>query len=143
MINEFFIRHKGSYADLKNTIIIHWRNKFIQHLIKYYTSVIVLRHVPGRDTKNVVVRLVKDYFGLVVNEHFLKKSRAFVPVKQCQHFAISLKVDYLRVLLLMDGRISLYQVYSRLYYHINQIYIYTYTNNIIVWLFVTLLINEC
>lgn len=87
-------------------------------------SVIVLQHVLGKGTKNVVVHLVKDYFGWVVNEHFLKKSQVFVPAKQYQRFAINHKVDYLRVLLLMDGRISLYQVYSRLYYYINQLYIY-------------------
>lgn len=77
-------------------------------------SAIVLQLVPGRGTKNVVVRLVKHYFGLVANEHFLKKSRAFVLAKQYQHFAISHRVDYPPVPLLMDGRISLYQVQSRL-----------------------------
>lgn len=86
-------------------------------------SVIVLRHVPGRGMRNVVVHLVKDYFGSVANEHFLKRSLVFVPAKQCQRFAINLRVDYLRVPLLMDGRILLYQVHSMRLYYINQIYI--------------------
>lgn len=60
--------------------------------------------------KNAVVHLVKDYFGLDANEHFLKKSHVFAPAKQCQRFAISRKVDYPHALLLMDGHISLCQV---------------------------------
>lgn len=93
-----------------NSIHFNCRFKLVH---ENYTSVIVLQRVPGRGTRNVVDRLVKDYSGLVANEHFLKKSWAFVLAKRCQHFVISRRVDYLLAFLLMDGRISLYQVYSR------------------------------
>lgn len=74
--------------------------------------VIVPQRAPGRDTRNVAVYLVNDYYGSAASERFLKKSWiTFVLAKQPQHSATGRKVDYLHVLLLMDGHTSLFQVY--------------------------------
>jgi len=47
-----------------------------------YMLVIVPQHVPGRGTRNVVVRLVNDYYGSAASGRFLsKKNQIFVLAK--------------------------------------------------------------
>jgi len=53
---------------------------------------VALQRVLGRGMKNVVVDLVRKYFGLVASEHFPRKHRMFVSAKQ--NSVISRKEDY-------------------------------------------------
>jgi hypothetical protein len=58
--------------------------------------VVALQHVRGRGMKNVAADLVRNYFGLVASEHFLRKRQMFVSAKQ--NSVISHKEDYQHVL---------------------------------------------